>query len=68
MDYLVVFTTKNANYESTGDTTDYWEAFLDDEEEAKKRYCEVLKLENLWSASLCLPKYSTDYEEIKFSE
>ena len=61
-DYLVVYTTKNEFYQNENDTTDYYEAFLDDKEEAEKRYKEVLKMDNLWSASLCVPIQSDQYE------
>ena len=61
-DYLVVYTTKNEFYQNENDTTDHYEAFLDDKEEAEKRYKEVLKMDNLWSASLCVPIQSDQYE------
>ena len=61
-DYLLVYTTKNEFYQNENDTTDYYEAFLDDKEEAEKRYKEVLKMDNLWSASLCVPIQSDQYE------
>ena len=61
-DYLVVYTTKNEFYQNENDTTDHYEAFLDNKEEAEKRYKEVLKMDNLWSASLCVPIQSDQYE------
>ena len=61
-DYLVVYTTKNEFYQNENDTTDHYEAFLEDKEEAEKRYKEVLKMDNLWSASLCVPIQSDQYE------
>ena len=61
-DYLVVYTTKNEFYQNNNDTTDHYEAFLDDKKEAEKRYKEVLKMDNLWSASLCVPIQSDQYE------
>ena len=61
-DYLVVYTTKNEFYQNENDTTDHYEAFLNDKEEAEKRYKEVLKMDNLWSASLCVPIQSDQYE------
>ena len=61
-DYLVVYTTKNEFYQNNNDTTDHYEAFLEDKEEAEKRYKEVLKMDNLWSASLCVPIQSDQYE------
>ena len=61
-DYLLVYTTKNKFYQNESDTTDHYEAFLDDKEEAEKRYKEVLKMDNLWSASLCVPIQSDQYE------
>ena len=39
-DYLLVYTTKNEFYQNENDTTDHYEAFLDDKEEAEKRYKE----------------------------
>ena len=61
-DYLVVYTKKNEFYQNNNDTTDHYEAFLDDKKEAEKRYKEVLKMDNLWSASLCVPIQSDQYE------
>ena len=61
-DYLVVYTTKNEFYQNENDTTDHYEAFLEDKKEAEKRYKEVLKMDNLWSASLCVPIQSDQYE------
>ena len=61
-DYLVVYTTKNEFYQNENDTTDHYQAFLDNKEEAEKRYKEVLKMDNLWSASLCVPIQSDQYE------
>tara|TARA_R100000781_G_scaffold86479_1_gene53243 strand:+ start:85 stop:510 length:426 start_codon:yes stop_codon:yes gene_type:complete len=61
-DYLVVYTKKNEFYQNNNDTTDHYEAFLEDKEEAEKRYKEVLKMDNLWSASLCVPIQSDQYE------
>ena len=61
-DYLLVYTTKNEFYQNENDTTDHYEAFLDNKEEAEKRYKEVLKMDNLWSASLCVPIQSDQYE------
>ena len=61
-DYLLVYTTKNEFYQNNNDTTDHYEAFLDDKKEAEKRYKEVLKMDNLWSASLCVPIQSDQYE------
>lgn len=56
--FIVVYSLKNEFY---GSIDDYWLTF-DNLEDAKKRYQDLMNLEDLFSASITTVVESTDYE------
>ena len=58
--YIVLYTLE-LEAGPPDDTVDHWEAF-DDYEDAKSRYDQLIKSDDIYTASIALPILSTDYE------
>jgi hypothetical protein len=52
--YIVAYTTKDL-------MKDYWYTY-ENFEDAKRHYDDCLQEQNIWTASLCKPIMSTDFE------
>lgn len=58
----IVAWAAHATKDSLSPVIDYFHAFVDDDKGAEAKFAEVLKLENLHSASICEVLRSTDYD------